>query len=363
MCDSLLTDFTSDTASSVSLSVAATCSLFLRNTVPEVALLVTLSAYFLGCLNLTPLIALYYVAARRGPVVVGWAAAAVTAVVFGLAGSATGELSFAFSLDNLDASAPLECCTGPILAVVIGRSARSRWKQLKEAEARQELESRLLAEQVRVAERSSLAREMHDVVSHKVSLISLQAGALQVGQPDDKNVKDSAQLIHELAAQTVTELHHMLGVLRPAEDPAAAGHACGPGLAGLADLVRMSGGPVQLEMPEEWPDVPETVQRAAYRTVQEALTNIGKHAPGSTVKVDVTVTAASLRIEVRNGPPAGPARPPGMPGGGRGLSGLAERASLLGGEFTAEPGLDGGFAVEASYPLPQPDPRPGLRGH
>ncbi|MEV6584038.1 histidine kinase [Streptomyces sp. NPDC051582] len=345
----------------VYLGLAAAAGLLLRRRVPEVALLVALPGFHLANVTVAPMFALYSLAAKRGPLIVSAAAAAAMGFV-------TASLSpvpeFSFTPFTLWTPESLFAyCMQPAAAVVAGRAARARRKALQEVEARQASEKRLVAERVLTAERARIAREMHDVVSHKVSLISLQAGALQVGRPEEADVKESAQLIHELSAQTVTELHHMLGVLRPAPGPAVAcGRAFGPGLADLPELVRISGMPVRLGMPEKRTEVPEAVQRAAYRTVQEALTNIRKHAPESRVEVSVTVTAASLDIEVRNGPSAGSAGPVGIPGNGRGLAGLAERAGLLGGEFAAGPAPDGGFAVVASYPLTPPDPDPDTVG-
>ncbi|WND23780.1 sensor histidine kinase [Streptomyces violaceus] len=144
---------------------------------------------------------------------------------------------------------------------------------------------------------------MHDVVAHKVSLISLQAGALQVGRPGDADVRTTARSIHELSAQTLTELRHLVGVLRTAggTDTQAVPRA---GLAGITDLVRDSGLPVDLDVPTSPAAVPEAVERAAYRTVQEALTNICKHAPGARARIRVHF-AAGLHIEVHNSPPPG----------------------------------------------------------
>ncbi|MFJ3875830.1 sensor histidine kinase [Streptomyces sp. NPDC090077] len=248
MGDVLVINIPSHTVTSLSLSLAAAATLLLRHRAPEVALLVTLPAYCLGYLNLAPLIALYYIAARRGPALVGWAAAAVTAVLYGLVSPASGDLPLTVGLDNLDASSPLECCAVPVLAIVIGRSTRARQEQLEEARARRVLEERLHTQQALNAERSRLAREMHDTVSHKISLISLQAGALQVAPPESVNVHESAQQIQRLAARTVTELHDLLHVLRTGEDPGAESPSV-PGFGGLGELVQDSGLSVRLDLP------------------------------------------------------------------------------------------------------------------
>ncbi|MFK0223696.1 sensor histidine kinase [Streptomyces vinaceus] len=352
MGDVLITNVSSQTVTSLVFSLACAASLLLRYRAPEVALLVTLPAYCFGYLNLAPLIALYYIATRREAVFVGWAAAAVTAFLYGLVSPASGGLPPTVSLDNLDSASPLECCVGPALAVVIGRSARARHEQLKEAQARHVLEERLHTQQALNAERTRLAREMHDTVSHKISLISLQAGALQVARPESVNVHDSAQRIQQLAAQTVTELHDLLRVLRTAEDTRA-GPPSVPGFAGLGELVGHSCLSVHLDLPGSWPHTSREIESAVYRTVQEALTNIRKHAPGSAVEVAVTDDDHSLQVRIRNGPPSEDARPPGIPGSGQGLAGLAERARLLGGTLTAGPTPDGSYAVTAAFPHPR----------
>ncbi|MEV7547974.1 histidine kinase, partial [Streptomyces sp. NPDC089915] len=309
MGDVLVINIPSQTVTSLTLSLASAASLLLRYRAPEVALLVTLPAYCFGYLNLAPLIALYYIAALRGPVLVGSAAAAVTAFLYGLVSPPSGNLPLTISLDSLDPSYPLECCALPALAVVIGRSTRSRHEQLKEVRARQALEERLHTQEALHAERARLAREMHDTVSHKISLISLQAGTLQVARPENVNVHDSAQRIQQLAAQTVTELHDMLHTLRNTGDTGAEPPPA-PGFAGLGELVGDSGLPVRLDLPDAWPHTSREVEGAVYRTVQEALTNIRKHAPGAAVRVAVTADDHSLRVEVRNGSPSGDARPP-----------------------------------------------------
>ncbi|MGE7386481.1 sensor histidine kinase [Streptomyces sp. NPDC004126] len=355
MADALIINVPSQSVTSLALSLASATSLLLRYRAPEVALLVTLPAYCLGYLNLAPLIALYYVAARRGPVVVGWSAAAVTAFLYGLVSPASGNIPLTVGLENLDAASPLECCVGPVLAIVIGRSTRARHEQLREARARRVLEERLHTQQVLNAERSRLAREMHDTVSHKISLISLRAGALQVARPESVNVHDSARQIQRLAAQTVTELHGLLHMLRTAEG-AGAGPPPAPGFASLGELVGDSGLAVRLDLPGAWPHASREVEGAVYRTVQEALTNVRKHAAGSPVEVAVTADGHGLHVRVRNGPPGPPgppaddARPLPIPGSGQGLTGLAERARLLGGTLTAGPAPDGGYTVTAVFP-------------
>jgi signal transduction histidine kinase len=177
----------------------------------------------------------------------------------------------------------------------------------------------------------------------------VQAGALRVTAADP-GVRESADTIRKLSVQTLEELRQMVGVLR-----ADGGHvpqlAPQPRLADIAGLIGECGLDARLELDglgaQQWPD---PVERAAYRTVQEALTNVSKHAPGASVRVQLTPWGDGLYLAVRNGP--SPAAPPAtdLPGGGHGLLGLRERAELLGGVVQAAPTDDGGFLVEAVFP-------------
>ena len=220
--------------------------------------------------------------------------------------------------------------------------------RLTELTTGRDREQRLLADRVLAQERARLAREMHDVVSHKVSLIAVQAGALRVTTGEDA-ARDAARTIRELSVATLTELRHMVGVLRTPGGPAL-DLAPQPQLADIPTLVAGSGHQARVDLDGAatggWPDA---IQRAAYRTVQEALTNITKHAPGARVTVQVTPWQMGLRVAVRNGPPPGQPTP-GLPGGGHGLIGLRERAELLGGTLRAEATPDGGYLVEATFP-------------
>ncbi|MGX5212851.1 sensor histidine kinase [Streptomyces violaceus] len=329
------------------LALVAAGALLLRRRAPEVAVLAALPGLYLGHIAFAPLIALYCVAVRRGRLLVAATGAAAVAVAWFLPHPAAGVSSLV--LDRETALLALDCCGLAAGVVVLGRSVRSRQERLREATARRAWENQVLTERVLATERNRLAREMHDVVAHKVSLISLQAGALQVGRPGDADVRTTARSIHELSAQTLTELRHLVGVLRTAggTDTQAVPRA---GLADITDLVRDSGLPVDLDVPTPPAAVPEAVERAAYRTVQEALTNIRKHAPGARARIRVHF-AAGLHIEVHNSPPARITPHPGVPGGGHGLVGLRERAHLLSGEFHAGPAPDGGFTVRAVFPM------------
>jgi signal transduction histidine kinase len=167
---------------------------------------------------------------------------------------------------------------------------------------------------------------------------------------DRDRVEELAGQVQAAGRQALDELRQMVGVLRAGEVDDEAPLGPQPGLADLPRLVEQSreaGMAVELTGRPDAP-VEDAVGRAAYRIVQEALTNAGKHAPGAPVTVVVDRPAEALEIRVVNGPSAGPVGAP--PSGGFGLVGLGERVRTLGGRLTAEPRLDGGFAVEAVLP-------------
>lgn len=215
------------------------------------------------------------------------------------------------------------------------------------AESR-EREQRLHEQTIRAAERASLAREMHDVVSHQVTLIAMQAGALVVSAQDDES-RLAANTIRQLSKRTLDELRDLVGVLR-----SGAADDVHPGLEELGQLLRGSEVPIDL-IEREVPDpVPPAVSRAAYRTVQEALTNIHKHAHGASATIRLFPCGSALIVEVINDRPDtknSPGLSGRLPSGGHGLLGVRERAVLLGGTFHAGHTPDGGFRVCVTYPV------------
>jgi signal transduction histidine kinase len=240
-----------------------------------------------------------------------------------------------------------------VLPGVVGVWVRTRallLTALRDRAERAEAERELLARDAVLTERTRIAREMHDAVGHRVSLMVLQAGAIEMAAADRGRVEELAGQVQAAGRQALDELRQMVGVLRAGEVDDEAPLGPQPGLADLPRLVEQSreaGMRVELTGCADAP-VDDVVGRAAYRIVQEALTNAGKHAPGAPVTVAVDRTDKALEIRVVNGPSAGPLAQP--PSGGFGLVGLAERVRTLGGTLTAEPRLDGGFAVEAVLP-------------
>ncbi|MBO2453435.1 hypothetical protein J4573_40525 [Actinomadura barringtoniae] len=239
----------------------------------------------------------------------------------------------------------LAAAAAPVLLGQLTQAHRDLGRRLTEVEEAREHERLLHAQAVLARERAQLAREMHDVVSHQVSLIAVQAGALQVAAQEPA-ARQGARTIRSLSVDTLDELRHMVTLLR-----ASGGRATEltpqPTLADLHRLVATSGIPAELtgELPE---DISPRVQRAVYRCVQEALTNVRKHAPGATATADLWHDAGAFGVTVTNTPATRPALP--LPGSGQGLVGLRERAELLGGTLDADPTPAGGYQVRLSIP-------------
>jgi signal transduction histidine kinase len=240
-----------------------------------------------------------------------------------------------------------------VLPGAVGILVRTRallLQALRDRAEKAEAERELLARDAVLTERTRIAREMHDAVGHRVSLMVLQAGAIEMAAADPARVTQLAGQVQTAGRQALDELRQMVGVLRAEDVDEAAPLGPQPGLADLPALVqhaREAGLAVTLDLAAD-PEVEPAADRAAYRIVQEALTNAGKHAPGAAVDVRVERCPHELVVRVVNGPSR---HPDGQaPGGGFGLIGLGERVRTLGGRLTAEPRLDGGFAVEAGLP-------------
>ena len=241
-----------------------------------------------------------------------------------------------------------------LLPGAIGAWVRARadlMVALTERAERAEAERELLAREAIVAERARIAREMHDAVGHRVSLMVLQAGAIEMAATDRDRVEQLACQVQVAGRKALDELRQAVGVLRAGEDDDAP-LTPQPGIDDLRRLVkecRSAGMDVDLACPPDDADpVDPAVSRAAYRIVQEGLTNAGKHAPGAHVSVSIERPAGRLVVRVQNGAGTEPARD--EVGGGFGLVGLRERVRTLNGILRAEPRLDGGFVVEAVLP-------------
>jgi signal transduction histidine kinase len=233
------------------------------------------------------------------------------------------------------------------------RSRQQLIASLRERAELAEADAQMRAAQAGRAAREEIAREMHDVLGHRLSLLSMHAGALEFNlQAPRHEIAQAAGVIRENARLALHDLAEVIGVLRasPVE-----GLRPQPELADLVRLVseaRATGCRVELTGPPDGPAPPPVVGRTAYRIVQEALTNARKYAPGAAVAVRVTGRPAHrLTVEVRNAMPSAPVPEAGPAESGRGLIGLAERARLAGGELQAGPTADG-FRVCAWLPWP-----------
>jgi signal transduction histidine kinase len=232
---------------------------------------------------------------------------------------------------------------------------------LHERAHRLESEQRLRVEQARHAERARIAREMHDVLAHRLSLLSVHAGALEF-RPDAsaEEIARAAGVIRTSAHGALQELRQVIGLLRDPDDDEAPDRPQ-PTLTDVPALVaesRDSGMTVHDRIDVAAPDsIPDTLGRAAYRIVQEGLTNARKHAPGSLVQVTIGGDAdAGLRVEVLSRPPVGASHaqpaPARLPGTGTGLIGLAERVNLAGGQLEHGPSRERGYVLRATLPWP-----------
>ncbi|MYT95806.1 MULTISPECIES: histidine kinase [unclassified Streptomyces] len=245
-----------------------------------------------------------------------------------------------------------------LLALSWGMGVRSRRQlvlSLRERARRAEAEAELRAERAQRLAREAIAREMHDVLAHRLTLLSVHAGALEF-RPDapTAEIARAAGVIRDSSHEALQDLREIIGVLRgPGES--GEGERPQPTLTTLDALIeesRQAGMDVTLDQRVAAPgEVPAATGRTVYRIAQECLTNARKHAPGAEVTVTVTGGPGDgLTVEVANPAPTEPFER--VPGSGQGLIGLTERATLAGGSLEHGPAPDGGFLVRARLPWP-----------
>lgn len=326
----------------------AAAALTLRRHVPLLTFLLTLPTALVGDAVLATLAALYTLASLCRHRVLLAACGLAFAVCDFLPWPWTqfnpDRLDEKYNLVNLTYT--LATAAAPVLLGQLVQARRELSLQLAEISKVREQEQQLTAQAVLAKERAQLAREMHDVVAHQVSLIAVQAGALQVGS-QDPGVRTAAATIRRLSVQTLEELRHMVGVLR-ASGSRPTELTPQPALADLRRLVETSGITTCLDT-DLREELPAPLQRAVYRTVQEALTNVRKHAPGATAAIRIRHRRTAVRVTVTNTAPTGPALP--LPGAHHGLIGLRQRATLLGGTIAAGPTGDGGYELRMDLPI------------
>jgi signal transduction histidine kinase len=218
---------------------------------------------------------------------------------------------------------------------------------LRQETERADGERRLREDQARAAERTRIAREMHDVLAHKVSLIALYAGALELHTGGDDRLREGTELIRVTAREALQELREVLGVLRAepdGRDPVREPYA---DLPALVEASAHAGQPVELH--DTAGPLPPATARVVYRTVQEGLTNAHKHAPGAPTTVSIgRDDRGRVTVTVRND--AGTGRPAELPGSGSGLIGLGERIRLVGGSLRSGPHGGAGWELHAVVP-------------
>jgi signal transduction histidine kinase len=237
-----------------------------------------------------------------------------------------------------------------VIALTITQWQRVRNQLLHERRiAAEEAGRRLLIE-----ERTRIARELHDVVAHSLSIITVQASTARFRHQDFSD--EAGEEFDRIAGQSRQALDEMRGLLRMMRGTGEADMKPQPGLQDIAELVAQAGAagtPITLAEPDgDWADGIGTMTAlSAYRIVQEAISNALRHAPGSSVHVEIGRRGADVLVTVANSAPPAPVQPPPAHGPGHGLVGMRERAATLDGSVDVHPTEDGGFVVHAVLPI------------
>ncbi len=317
-------------------------------------------------------VALYTLAAygdgRRSLVIAGSGIAALTAVWLYTAADIEPRAAIGWVFFRIGAS---------VMSAALGESVRSRRVIAAEAQARAELAERTREEEARArvdAERLRIAREVHDTVAHAIAIINVQSGVTaHVLDKRPERAREALQAIEQTSSRARQEMRAILGVLRDEGDAHDEddGRAPNPGLDQIDELTakaREAGLDLTLEAAPPMTPLPGTVGSAAYRILQESITNVIRHVGPTRVTVELNPGADLLEIRVtdegrRTGPDAESAERPSGNGTkapaapGRGILGMRERCRLLGGDLDAEPTPGGGFQVTARLPLAPTAPR------
>jgi signal transduction histidine kinase len=250
--------------------------------------------------------------------------------------------------------------TAPLLfivaALVVGESIRRRGLAVAALDATQEAMDESIRARTVMEERARIARELHDIVAHHLSVIAVESEVARRTSPElSPDAGGRLEAIAATAREALTETRRLLGVLR--EDTGGeADRAPQPGLGELNELVdraRATGTHIRLIRQGEVARLPLSVDLAAYRIVQEALTNARRHAPGADVDVEVSYRDQALDLRVRD---YGPGALDAEPVAGQGLMGMRERATLAGGTFSSGPAEGGGFEVDITLPVSETAP-------
>ncbi|GAA1914855.1 histidine kinase [Streptomyces sodiiphilus] len=395
------------------LGALAGLTLLVRRRRPLAVLLVAIAVLPAQMGNLLALVGLYTLASSEAPRRITGALAAM----LGVGTMVVTYLLMDQSLDPHDPEMPVwfsvlvaalfgvVAVVPPVLLGMYVRARRRLVESLRDRADGLERELALLAERAeeraewaRSEERTRIAREMHDVVAHRVSLMVVHSAALQaIARKDPEKAAENAALVGDMGRQALTELRTMLGVLRADQkSPAGAAAPAGPGVtgagapggafggaeqraedgqgrpgpsldqvAGLVEQSRAAGMAVELAVEGEERAYAPQVEQTAYRLVQEALTNVHKHAAGARARVRLACREGEVAVLVQNEAPAGGGGGPsgaGLPSGGNGLVGMRERVTGLGGGFVSGPTEGGGFRVSAVIPDRAGSRRPAAGG-
>jgi len=333
----------------VLIALLTTMPVAVRRTHPVVAALVTTAAGLIPSNGyvyvgyVVAFIVFYSVAAYVPP----WrrvAAVVAAGVVLTVLGSAIHGAVFG------DYFGALSAVLAPAVVGRFVRYQREQSRRLQELTRQLERERELNVARAVADERARIARELHDVVAHTISVVAIQADAADaVLDADPARARGPLETIRRSAAEALTEMRRLLAVLRT--DEPAGELAPSPGLGelpGLIDRARASRVQVTLEVTGQARPVPASLDLSAYRIVQEALTNVAKHAPGAPASIVLDWGQDALAIEIRNPGPS--LERADTNGTGHGLIGMRERVRMLGGEFNAGPATGGGFLVSAILP-------------
>ncbi|PXY26926.1 sensor histidine kinase [Prauserella muralis] len=336
------------------LLLAGTLALAARSRAPRVVLAVTLLAGLAytarvepGPIATVPVLVAVYTVVSLGHRALGLGVAAPL-LVFAVASN------LAATEDATPAGQAIQEAILPVgwfvAGYVLGEVARHRRAYVRQAEERA-AEAERTREEVALRraseERLRIARELHDSLTHQISIIKVQAGvAVHLARKRGEDVSEALLAVQEASREATRELRATLEVLRDSD-----GEGPGHGLARLDDLVERAGVPATVTVDGPERTLPADVDRAAYRIVQEALTNVVRHAGAATASVRLAYGADALTIVVEDD---GSAAPGNEPVPGVGLIGMRERVSALGGRLRAGPRAEGGFRVEASLPVGRP---------
>ncbi|MGY0023793.1 sensor histidine kinase [Streptomyces sp. YJ-C3] len=351
------------------IGVAQAAPLLLAVSRPLTAWYITIVAVVLGTIPVlqgdahhpspwTPMVVVGYVVLcialalreSRRTLVGIWLVTVVVSIVLGLFRDGTSQ----------DTGVLLIVLSGGVL--LLGALLRERGETQRKLVEQETISEAERTRRTLLEERARIARELHDVVAHHMSVITVQADSAPYRLPGLSGpTREEFESIAAGARESLTEMRRLLAVLR--SEDAQGDLAPQPGLAHLRQLVEATirgGVPAELSYPEltlvgQLTDVPPAVDLSAYRIVQEALANVVRHAPGARTQISVGLDDDALLVIVVNGPAGEPVSPIESTGTGHGLVGMRERVRLVGGTLDVGPLPDGGFRVAARIPLTEPD--------